>query len=914
VTVTVTNENEFPVFVSNDSFTVPENTTAVATVQATDVDGGTITYGIESSSTDDSHLFFIHPNSGVLTFILAPDFEKPSDKNSDNVYGLMIVVENSHGLRTRQELTVTVTDVQEQGTIVSPDRLETPENQQFVTTIIVEDPDAQHDRVYSIDGGSDAAMFTLSSTGVLSFAMLPDFEAPADFNRDNDYEVMVKVVDNSELLLDALYQTLHVVVTNVNEAPFAIAKQYSTNEDSKLEISASNGLLIGYNDPEGDLVEAVLISQTQYGSIIISADGRFSYQPNEDFYGRDEFTFALKDQLGIQSAIAKAVIQVSPVNDAPESLPQVFSVEENSLAGTWVGTVVAKDRDGDALRYSLAQGEDFTVSESGIITVAANAVLDYESNPRYKLVLSIEDEAGLTVLVEVEVNLVNMVEKTDLVIVSAQSADSVWRYPDTIWVNQSNVRIDWSTDGVLAYDSATVQSNAITSIIKSGIALGKDQAGADTLVVVMNNKVPVIEFELPPTRTEPTPGVTVSEPIDPSDPVIYINDKEREIPVVVTVIDGNMNPQLIRDLIKPDLHEGLNDITYTYTDLYGNTSTRTIQVYLDLTPPVVKITSPADRFRTDNVVQVVNWEVDGVSMNILNLQTLKKGINKIVRTYRDRAGNEGSDTVLVYFEEGKSIEVALERELMKMDLEEIEKFYSINPPKDEELYSISLLNHETGLEEKTQYGLGGVNHQANGEEPYPGMSGKHLGPTLRIRIRVPQMGGTNAMGDQRSGLLRDLVDASGNVAISAGAGSEKITVPLQQYVTEHCLAESFNDLTPDAIMQASQFKSQVSLKVHVFDATGQFVDRMMVLQEIKDASYLDDAGVLTLFFEIKPSRNHGLLDVTGREYGTGAFIINAKVVASSVRRCDMPDGPKGEVLKSDETILQKFGYVRDNFK
>ena len=51
---------------------------------------------------------------------------------------------------------------------------------------------------YSLGGGADAALFTIDgSTGVLAFTTSPDFEAPADANGDNVYEVIVQVSDGS---------------------------------------------------------------------------------------------------------------------------------------------------------------------------------------------------------------------------------------------------------------------------------------------------------------------------------------------------------------------------------------------------------------------------------------------------------------------------------------------------------------------------------------------------------------------------------------------------------------------------------------------------------------------------------------------------------------------------------------------
>ena len=50
--------------------------------------------------------------------------------------------------------------------------------------------------VYAIAGGADAALFTINSqTGALAFLTAPDFEAPADTDANNIYDVIVSVTD-----------------------------------------------------------------------------------------------------------------------------------------------------------------------------------------------------------------------------------------------------------------------------------------------------------------------------------------------------------------------------------------------------------------------------------------------------------------------------------------------------------------------------------------------------------------------------------------------------------------------------------------------------------------------------------------------------------------------------------------------
>ncbi|NQZ76925.1 MAG: Ig-like domain-containing protein, partial [Ekhidna sp.] len=78
-----------------------------------------------------------------------------------------------------------------------------------------------------------------------------------------------------------------------------------------------------------------------------------------------------------------------PGNQSPNIEPQTFNLAENSINGTEVGTVIAADPDEDALTYTILNGNDaggFALDiSSGLLTVAASEVLDFETTPTFNL-------------------------------------------------------------------------------------------------------------------------------------------------------------------------------------------------------------------------------------------------------------------------------------------------------------------------------------------------------------------------------------------------------------------------------------------------------------------------------------------------------------------------------------------------
>jgi hypothetical protein len=108
VNLTPINDNP-PIITSADTLNVPENTTAVLTVAATDADlpPQAVTFSIVGGV--DQAKFNI-TSGGVLSFNTPPDFEAPADVNGDNVYVVIVQASDGNGRTTNQTVHVTVTE------------------------------------------------------------------------------------------------------------------------------------------------------------------------------------------------------------------------------------------------------------------------------------------------------------------------------------------------------------------------------------------------------------------------------------------------------------------------------------------------------------------------------------------------------------------------------------------------------------------------------------------------------------------------------------------------------------------------------------------------------------------------------------------------------------------------------------
>ncbi len=105
--------NTAPVITSNGGganafVNIPENTTVVTSVVATDADNNLITFAISGGA--DRTLFIIDAQTGLLNFNSPPDYENPADTDADGTYEVQITVSDGNGGSAVQIITVTVTD------------------------------------------------------------------------------------------------------------------------------------------------------------------------------------------------------------------------------------------------------------------------------------------------------------------------------------------------------------------------------------------------------------------------------------------------------------------------------------------------------------------------------------------------------------------------------------------------------------------------------------------------------------------------------------------------------------------------------------------------------------------------------------------------------------------------------------
>ena len=201
------------IFLSSTS--IAENTGANAVVGTLSTNGGARSYAyalVAGTGDTDNSSFRI---SGTdLQLKASADYEtKPSYAVRLKVDAVMPEV--------AKQFTITVTEVKDNNVhapvFTSAATVSYAENTTTaVTTVDATDADAGQTVTFTLSGGADADLFTLSPTGVLTFKTAPDYENPADTGADNTYEVTITATDNGTPEM-TVTQALTITVTNEDE-------------------------------------------------------------------------------------------------------------------------------------------------------------------------------------------------------------------------------------------------------------------------------------------------------------------------------------------------------------------------------------------------------------------------------------------------------------------------------------------------------------------------------------------------------------------------------------------------------------------------------------------------------------------------------------------------------------------------
>jgi VCBS repeat-containing protein len=215
-----------------------------------------------------------------------------------------------------------------------------------------------------------AQLVTGPGGGTYSFTFRPDgtfFFQPL-FNFTGTVTFSYRVTDGVAFSAPA---TVTLSVQGANVAPVAQNDSYSANKNGVLTVSAP-GVLANDTDANGDALKAVLVTGPAHGSLILNADGSFTYTPTHNYTGPDSFTYRAND--GLLSSNNVATVSLTVSDRAPVAADDAYSTYENAPLTVAGPGVLANDTDpdGDPLTATI------TVNPThGVVTLNADGSFTY---------------------------------------------------------------------------------------------------------------------------------------------------------------------------------------------------------------------------------------------------------------------------------------------------------------------------------------------------------------------------------------------------------------------------------------------------------------------------------------------------------------------------------------------------------
>lgn len=387
--------NQAPV-VSNPTnrIQVAENTAGpIYTVPASDPAHQALTFSLVATDKKDEAFFVLGETNGALEFKTPPDFERPFD-GEDNRYSITIRVTEKQNLSTSFDLDIEVTndvtETQPAGNtapritnLPQPVTFSIVENTTAVTTFVATD-DEQTFLSLTLTG-TDASLFSVNEvSGELTFNTAPDYENPADADKNRSYGLAI-LVNDGWLGIEVNFT---VSVINSNEAPSFITTSINVPENTTVITTPVA------KDPDNDplvfsmlrgAVDGVDASPDADAFDLNASTGVLSFKTAPNF---EKPTDANQDRAYVVKISASdgsytrteiLTINIDDSNDPPvmTTTPALSSPENTRL----VSTLQASDEDKDAppLTYAIKGGLDAALFE-----LASHGELYFKTAPNFE--------------------------------------------------------------------------------------------------------------------------------------------------------------------------------------------------------------------------------------------------------------------------------------------------------------------------------------------------------------------------------------------------------------------------------------------------------------------------------------------------------------------------------------------------
>ncbi|ROZ69407.1 Ig-like domain-containing protein [Ramlibacter sp. WS9] len=244
-------------------------------------------------------------------------------------------------------------------------------------------------RVQYTLGGADAALFNISSTGVVTL------KSPADYESRSSYNVEVIARSGAQTTV----QPLNVLVRNLNDN----APVFTSGGTGFVAENASSSTLV-YTavatdaDQPGGLI-AYSLAGADAALLRITASGAVSLRASANFEAKSSYSFNVVASDGFHTTTRAVVVTVGNLDEFAPVFTSggTGTVAENAAAGSVIYTSVAGDADTPTLSYSLGGADAALLDIDAAGAVTLKAADDYEVKGSYSFTVTASDGVHDTV-------------------------------------------------------------------------------------------------------------------------------------------------------------------------------------------------------------------------------------------------------------------------------------------------------------------------------------------------------------------------------------------------------------------------------------------------------------------------------------------------------------------------------------
>ncbi|MEQ1592682.1 MAG: Ig-like domain-containing protein [Thiobacillaceae bacterium] len=219
--------------------------------------------------------------------------------------------------------------------------------------------DANGDSLTAINLANTSGNGTLTDNGNGTWTYTPTL------NDDTSVSFSFTVSDGHG---GSVANTASLDLTPVNDAPVAVNDNATGNEDT----SITGTVLSNDTDVEGNALTANLVAGPANGSLILNANGSFTYTPAANFNGTDSFTYKANDGTS-DSTTATVTITVNSVNDAPAGSNKTITFNEDTAYTLKLADFGLTDPN-DVSANSLASVKITSLPAAGSLLLYGNSV------------------------------------------------------------------------------------------------------------------------------------------------------------------------------------------------------------------------------------------------------------------------------------------------------------------------------------------------------------------------------------------------------------------------------------------------------------------------------------------------------------------------------------------------------------